>query len=370
MAGGPPYVVGVHIGVTVLGVGLVNLRSQTVALDLTDMPKDGAGSSLLDRVAESIRRIARKRRCSLKRDILGIGVGIGGIVDADSGTLVWHESKDLRNLPVKRILEERLGIPVFVGNIVQALALGEAQFGLGKTLENFVYLYVGGIVGCAFINRGEVLAGARNIAGQISHMIMKSDGPTCACGRQGCLEVLVSRKAVLRRVQLALAGKRLPPGQRGPRGNSKGLAMEELVQAARAGDAETREILEDRGTYLGKIIADLVNLLDPQRVIVGFGLPASRPATRQLWDGQNTPDILLSKGNEFISEFESRTLEKSFFQYLCSPENNPPVLGCRVGREMQVAGSASLAIKNVLSPMLSLIRSSAEVTMVPTLKER
>jgi N-acetylglucosamine repressor len=359
LAPGPPFVFGVHIGVTVLGVGLFNLRSETLDLDLKDIRRDWDGPSILARVAESIRRIARRRGIALEREVLGVGIGVGGVVDSESGHLSWHKSRLLRQLPIKTLLEEKLKLPVFVGNIVQAMALAEAQFGSGRTVENFLYLYVGGIVGCAQVNRGEILSGARNIAGQISHLIVQEDGPVCTCGRAGCLEALVTREAILRRARdLQTRGKR--PGLPGK------PTMETLTRAALAGDPDGRRLLEDRGTYLGKVIADLVNLLDPQKVIVAFGVPAG-PAARKTPPAAAQP--LLTGSTDLLSPIESRCLTEAFSRYIISPENIPPIAGIRVSREMQVAGSASPVIKNVLSPMLDLARP-ARVPVVASLKQR
>lgn len=364
---GPPYVFGVHIGVTKIGVGLVNLRSTPVEMDLHDIRAGMDGRLLLRKITNSILNIVKKRGLSLERDILGIGVAIAGVVDSDSGTLVWHDRAKFRNLAVKDILERELGPPVFVGNIVKAQALAESQHGKGKSFDNFLYLFVGGIVGCAFVNRREVYLGARNIAGEIGHMKFKKGSPRCHCGRSGCLEAIITEKAILNRAKSLETAKECTPTQNINRKAPDELSMDDLVRAADAENEIACKLLLARGKYLGKAIGDLVNILDPQIVIVGFGL--LKPNPRKKNSSSSNPFGSLVDENEFLSEMERLSLIESLRKVLCRPEH-PPLFGCWVPRDKQILASASLIIKHVFSPMLDIDKNSRADPVLLTLKSR
>ncbi len=191
--------------------------------------------------------------------ILGIGVGCPGAVNSSKGTL--PRSPNLpgwAGLSLKDIFEKATGLPVCLANDANAAALGESFFGTGKNSKNFIYITVStGIGGGIVINR-ELYEGSGFVAGEIGHSSIVPEGKKCACGKLGCLEAYASGTAIAGYYR---EGKK-----------KKGLGAKEVGLAARAGDKLAIESYRKAGYYLGIGIANLLNILNPEKVVIGGGV--------------------------------------------------------------------------------------------------
>jgi glucokinase len=223
--------------------------------------------------AERLLEAAGLTRAQLR----GIGVGAPGPVDAERGivhTLVnvpgWRE------VPLARLLARRLRRPCRVDNDVNLVALGEWRFGAGAGSRHLVCLTLGTGVGGGLVFDGRLYRGAGGAAGELGHMVMDPDGPRCGCGRRGCFETLVSAPAVVR-----LAREAMRRGH-GPltaltRAAGGRLTSQLVGRAARAGDARARRVWHTIGRRLGLGLANVVNLLNPDRIVIGGGVAKNWP---------------------------------------------------------------------------------------------
>jgi predicted NBD/HSP70 family sugar kinase len=186
--------------------------------------------------------------------LLGVGLGVAGVFDSSRGTL---DSPLLgwRDVKLGQILEERLGVPVFVDNDVNTLAVAERLYGRGHDLENFITVTIGRGVGLGIVTGGDIYRGFGGGAGEFGHTFAVADGPLCTCGKRGCLETLVSDPA------LVAEGKR-----RGLLAGGDGI--DKLLALAKEGSFEARQIYHAAGAQLGRAVADLVNVLGPELVLV------------------------------------------------------------------------------------------------------
>ncbi|MCX6028710.1 MAG: ROK family protein [Chloroflexi bacterium] len=291
------YAVGVHIGVDTLRVGVTDLFGELRAYRVFAHSTDTPAADLLDaaaRLAEEVTTAAGLTR----EQLLGVGVGASGLVDLETGVNVLAPNLGWRSVPIRDILSRRLSLPVFVDNNVRAMALAEAMFGAGRGVNTLAFVYGRVGVGAGFTVGGQIYRGSRAGAGEIGHTTMiPAGGAPCRCGNTGCLETLVSEQEIIRQAQVLAA--RAPDsilaakltkdeGRKTEDGTSAAFVVgrsspvvrqafddvpdtpiERIFAAARAGDRDTLAMLDERAFYIGTALANLVNLINPETIILG-----------------------------------------------------------------------------------------------------
>ena len=222
-------------------------------------------------IAEAIEAAIAASRAS-RGDITAVGLGLPGKVDPARGIGILSVNLGWRDVPIKSMLEEDLGIPCFMENDVIVAALGESRYGAGKGVRNMVYLTIGTGIGAAVIIEGKIYRGSTGMAGEIGHTIIERNGPRCKCGTRGCLEAVAAGPAIA-----ALAMSAIQAGSetslREMAKANEGIVTAEMVgQAAMQGDPVAREIFEEIGTYIGLGVHMLIMLYDPELVVLGGGV--------------------------------------------------------------------------------------------------
>ncbi len=187
--------------------------------------------------------------------VLGIGVGVPGTVDRQGNGVVDSTQLGWNQVPLGETLRRALNLPVIVENNVNALAMAERLYGVGRRHDNFLVVTIGTGVGAGIVVDGVVLRGANGGVGEIGHAPVLVDGPLCTCGNSGCLEALIGEGALVRTAR-----------ERGVVGIEAGMAA--LRAAADAGDGRASEIFSEAGHLLGRSLAGLVQVLDPDLVIL------------------------------------------------------------------------------------------------------
>jgi glucokinase-like ROK family protein len=239
---------------------------------------------------------------------LGIAVGVPGLVDQASGTLLFAPNLGWKDVPVGSLLAEAFDAPVFVGNEANMAALGEQYFGAARGYEEVLYISAGVGLGGGLVHGGRVFNGVTGFAGEFGHMTMDPGGPLCNCGNRGCWETQVSQEALFRHVREAITGD----GRSSKLSNGNGGALERLsvpmvAEAAREGDGVALDGLNQIGRHLGIGIASLVNALNPQLVVFGgilslageFLLPLVNEELQQRslrWNREATRVVLAEHG--------------------------------------------------------------------------
>jgi predicted NBD/HSP70 family sugar kinase len=164
-----------------------------------------------------------------------------------------------------------------VENAENAATLGEYYFGAADNVHNLVYLVVGYGLGGGIIVRGTLLRGSRGQAGKIGHMVMVPDGVPCRCGKRGCLQTLVNTPAIVRRMQEALEASAGGEMQALVASKLGRIDAEMVVEAAEEGDSTAQMVIEEFGVHLGRAISTLVNLLNPELVVLGGAFSLAGP---------------------------------------------------------------------------------------------
>jgi predicted NBD/HSP70 family sugar kinase len=214
-----------------------------------------------------------------KKKLLGVGVGLAGIVDSEQGMLRQSPFFGWRDLPLGEMLQAQVRVPVYVDNDVNTLTLAEMWFGGGQGIDSFLIVTVGRGVGLGIVVNGQFYRGSRGGAGEFGHTVIDPKGPTCECGKRGCLEAYVGDPGLLRMATEAAN-----------RGEIHGpiTSMIDLLTKAQAGDAGARAVFAHAGDILGQGIANLLNIFNPQKIIISG-------------EGTRAGDLLFSPMHEAIA---------------------------------------------------------------------
>ena len=205
-----------------------------------------------------------------REDISGIGVSCGGPLDTKTGIIYSPPNlPGWEALPLKEMIESEFHIPTIIENDANASALAEARFGGGRGYDYVLYMTMSTGIGGGIVANGEIYHGANDSAGEVGHQILLPDGPLCGCGQYGCLEALCSGPAIARRAQEAITDQPHTKILALADGQIDAVRSEHVLQAAREGDALAMALVEETAYYMGWGIANLVNILNPQIVLLG-----------------------------------------------------------------------------------------------------
>jgi glucokinase len=219
--------------------------------------------------------------------IEAVGIGAPGVADYNTGVIEFAPNLDnWTNIPLGPMLQQALGVPVFVENDVNAGTYGEASVGAAKSYASVVGVFPGTGIGGGIILNGELWRGAHNAAGEIGHAVMLIDGPRCGCGRRGCIEALASRTAIERDILGEIRGGRTSIVTQLVNIETEQITSGTLAKALEEGDALVTDIIERASYHLGVFTAAMINSLDPACVVYGGGLieacgPAMLPIIRE-----------------------------------------------------------------------------------------
>ena len=307
------YIIGVDVSETRVRVELFDLTMAGRAR--TDYPLDpgqhGVGL-IVEAILTGLEAVLADSGVS-PAAVLGIGIGIPGIVESGPDSLVHGQAFGWASVPLERLLRAGTDLPLYIENGVKAMGQAEMWFGAGRGAQSAVACLIGSGVGASIIANGVALRGATSSAGEWGHTTVMVDGRACRCGSFGCLEAYVGAEAILDQY-----GGRLP-------GSDQEAELTALIGLAST-SARAAEILDTTALYLGSSIADLINLFNPQRIILGG------------WAGLLIGEYMLPTIRAVACE---RSLRHLFAQTSIG-------LG-RLGPDAVALGAAALPIKALLS---------------------
>ncbi|HZU86395.1 MAG TPA: ROK family protein, partial [Anaerolineaceae bacterium] len=208
---------------------------------------------------------------------LGIGVGVPGLVDTRQGKLVFAPNLKWSDMPIGLIWMRRFNLPVFVENEANCAALGEYFYGAAHNVNVFIHLTTGIGLGGGIMINGHLYKGVNGFAGEIGHMTIYQNGEVCGCGRHGCWETYVSPRAMLQRVRQMLVGVKDSQVLVLAGGDPEKITEEIVIEAARQNDPVALGVLHEMGEHLGVGIANLVNIFNPEMIVLGGALSHASP---------------------------------------------------------------------------------------------
>ncbi|WP_392750734.1 ROK family protein [Streptomyces sp. LN590] len=257
LSGDAGIVIGVDFGHTHLRVAVGNLAHQVLAEESEPLDVDASSAQGFGRAEQLVNRLIETTGISPGK-VIGVGLGVPGPIDVESGTLGSTSIlPGWTGINPSEELAARLGVPVYVDNDANLGALGELVWGSGRGVKDLAYIKVASGVGAGLVIDGHIYRGPGGTAGEIGHITLDESGPVCRCGNRGCLETFTAARYVLPLLQPS---------------HGADLTMERVVQLAREGDPGCRRVIGDVGRHIGSGVANLCNLLNPSRVVLGGSL--------------------------------------------------------------------------------------------------
>ena len=259
--------IGIDVGGTKIAAGVVDEAGTVVA-----RRQIATAATHPTAVVAGIVKVAQELLAAAP-NVSAVGIGAAGLIDGEKGIVLTAPNiAGWDNVPLRAMVSDRLKLPVIIDNDANVAALGESEYGAGKDYGDQIMLTIGTGVGGGIVIGGEIYRGAHGVGGEIGHMIVDGTGSAvCACGNHGCLEAMASGNSIGRRARervsepgatavLELAGQK-----------AVDITGELVGEAARSGDPWARDIIAETGRWLGVGIASLVNIFDPEVVIIAGG---------------------------------------------------------------------------------------------------
>ena len=266
------YVVGVDLGGTKILSGVFSHSLECIGTAKLSTKSQRGVDKVVERIARSAQDAVDEADLTFKQ-IAGVGIGAPGAVDFDSGTVIFAPNLEgWTDVPLKKELEKILGVPVFVENDCNVSALGVYVAELKSKPRSMVGIFVGTGIGGGLVVDGELYSGFGHTAGEIGHMVLEVSGPKCGCGNKGCFEALASRTAIFQQIKSGIKDgqKTLLTEMLGD--DLADLRSGDLRKAIRKGDKFVDRIIEGAAEYIGIATANLVNVLNPEVVVLGGGV--------------------------------------------------------------------------------------------------
>lgn len=255
------FAIGIDLGGTNLRVALVSEEGEIVR-----KIRKTSGEKVFETLLESISEL---REAHTGDNIAGIGLGVAGLIDRTRGRVFTSPNlRSIEGLDLVHDLQARFGLPVFIENDANVAALGEKVSGAGRGFNTFVLLTLGTGIGGGIIHNGELL----DVSAEVGHMSINAEGEKCQCGNIGCLENYASARAMISRAIFMLEKGHESLLKECCKGSFYKLTPEDIYKAALEGDTLSREILREAGKALGVGLANLINILSPEAIILTGGL--------------------------------------------------------------------------------------------------
>ena len=300
-------VVAVDVGGTKFIAAVVDSKGKMLSRVYCPTCAEQGPRKVIKRLSATINQAVKESGAGLK-SIGGIALAIAGIIDINRGLITAAPNlPDWSNIRLDDLLHDEFKMPAYLLNDASAAALGEHRFGAGQGVDNLLFLTVSTGIGGGIIINGELYNGTDGAAGEMGHMIVLADGPECHCGQHGCLEALASGTAIAR-----LARERLEEGENSllekmVEGDLATITAEHVTKAAKKQDIVALSVIWEAAYYLGIGMANLVNLFNPQVIVIGGGVSAMgemllRPARKSMQEHAfklpaNTVRVVKSKLN-------------------------------------------------------------------------
>jgi glucokinase len=265
------YVVGVDMGGTKILAGVFDSSMECVGRFKMSTKAERGPVEVIERIARCVHDAVDECDLEFKR-VKAVGVGSPGSVDPEAGKVIFAGNLGWKDIALKKELEKRLGLPVFLQNDANLCALGVQEVELQGKPRHMVGIFLGTGIGAGIIIDGKLYMGFNRTAGEVGHMIIMVNGPKCTCGNRGCWEALSSRSAIFRQVQEAVE-----EGQKTVLTEMLGSDLHDmrsgdLRKAIKQGDKLVSHIVEEAARCSGIAVANLLNILNPEVVVLGGGL--------------------------------------------------------------------------------------------------
>jgi len=319
-----PLVLGVDLGGSKILTAVVNVKGEMLSRDHSSTPAARGPEAVIQAMLDSMERAINQAGIAAA-ELEAISIGAPGFSSPETGIIFTSPHlPEWKDVPLRDIIERKMGVKTLLLNDANAAALGEMYFGAAKGARNFICITFGTGIGGGIVIDGEVYAGSLGTAGEIGHMTIDTNGPKCSCGNTGCWETLASGKALARE-----AKRRIKDGTKTAileyaDGDINKVNAEVVHKAARQGDTLAKEVIAHVSYYIGVGLTNLVNIFNPELIVIGGGLA-------------NIGDILLEPAYKLVRESVNKTAFASVRFARAELGGNSGVIGAAayVFREME-----------------------------------
>lgn len=265
--------IGIDVGGTNVKIALVDKSGKIIYSNSVPTYAKMGYEYTVNNIKQAIKDLMKETNTTTK-DIDGIGFDFPGQVDYKTGVVKLAPNiPGWVNVPIAQMIEEEFHIPTRIDNDVRCAALGEMKFGAGQGCENFVCITVGTGIGSGLVINGQLVRGASNAAGEIGHIkLQMKDGLICGCGDTGCLEAYASGPSIVAMAQDYIKGGKSTKFREMAAAEGGEITPYMVAKAAEAGDPVAKRIFAIVGEYIGIGLTSVINLLNPEKVIIGGGV--------------------------------------------------------------------------------------------------
>jgi glucokinase len=267
-------VIGVDLGGTTVKAALIGSDGLEYGYSERPTPRHLGPDAVIATIIRAI--VELRAQVSEDAQLRAVGLVVPGVVDAQQGIAVYAANLGWRELPLRQIVAEAIGLPVVLDHDVRAAGLAELELGAGRGLQEMLFVALGTGVAAAVITRGQAYTGATGRAGELGHLPVFPEGEWCACGQRGCTETYASGAALSRRYSAVSGISEVP--------------AKDVISRAAAGDPVADRIFADAVTALARALVHYVLLMDPQVILIGGGMATSgeallKPVSREVQAG-------------------------------------------------------------------------------------
>jgi len=320
-------ILGVDLGGTKILAAVVNSQGKMLSRDHSITPAQKGHKVVIQSILESIHRALGRADVAIS-DLIVIGVGAPGLLNPETGILFTSPNlPGWRDVPLRDIIQEKLGKKTFLINDANAAALGEFYFGAARGARNFIYITLSTGIGGGIVIDGKIYSGAIGAAGEVGHMTVDDDGPICNCGNRGCWETLASGTALTREARHQIEEGVRTSILEYADGDVEKVTAQVIHSAARQGDSLAKELIGRTGYYVGVGLANLVNIFNPELIVIGGGL-------------SNIGDMLFEPAFKVAGE---RAYKEAFQAVRFA--------SAELGRNSGVLGAAAFALQEMRKPI-------------------
>ena len=320
---GDDLIIGIDLGGSKILTAVVKSEGEVLSSNESTTRATEGQDIVIQSIVDSAYSAMKQASCTIS-EISAIGIGAPGISNPEAGILFTSPNlPGWRNVLLRDIIQNKLDKKAFLINDANAAALGELYFGVARNIHNFIYVTLSTGIGGGIVIDGKIYTGAIGTAGEIGHMTIDDNGPICNCGNKGCWETLASGTALAREAKRRIKEGAKTSILKYTEGDLEKVTAPIIHSAAEQGDKLARDLIARTGYYVGVGIANLINIFNPELIVVGGGL-------------SNIGDMLLKPA---FKEAADRSYKEAFQAVRLVPAG--------LGRNSGVLGAAAFALKEM-----------------------
>lgn len=260
------YSLGIDLDVAYINILLIDITGEVIDEYTIDMPQDSAFEKVVKKIEEIVPEVLGQHKVDSQK-LLGIGVSVPGLVNSETREVVLAPNLGWSGIDIKSYLSRWVDVPIYVENEAMASAICENWVGACQEVSHFVCINIKSGIGAGIFTNGKIYRGADGSAGEVGHIVVDESGPRCGCGKYGCFETLASTTRIVEKAKKLV--RQGIVSCLNDIADIDCISIDTIVEAARAGDEASKNILMESARYIGIALSDIVNTLNPSKIVIG-----------------------------------------------------------------------------------------------------